>query len=292
VLLSLASLAVGATASAVHVIVPYAAELAPAKERGRVVGLVLSGLLMGILLARTLSGLLGARFGWRFVYVTASVAMVAVAALIRARLPASKPHVELSWWELVRSAGRLVSAHAELRESAALGAAFFCVFSAFWTTLVFFLQTPPYYYGEAVAGLFGLVGAAGALAAPVSGRLTDRHGARFTILVSLLVAMGSYVVLGLVGSTMAGLICGVLLLDLGVQAGHVANQTRIYGLDPGARGRLNMVYMVCYFSGGAFGSWMGAEAWKVAGWKGVCGFALVVLMAATGFCISRQRERV
>lgn len=120
--------------------------------------------------------------------------------------------------------------------------------------------------------------------------MTDRHGPRFTILVSLLVAIGAYMVLALVGTSMAGLICGVLLLDLGVQAGHVANQTRIYGLDPGARGRLNMVYMVCYFIGGALGSSLGAEAWKVAGWNGVCGFALAVLAVAAIFCVRRGRR--
>jgi predicted MFS family arabinose efflux permease len=290
--LCVASMAVGASSSAVHVIVPYAAELAPEKERGRVVGLVLSGLLMGILLARTFSGLLGARFGWRAVYCVGTVAMVGMAGLIRARLPPSRPHVAMSWLELVRSAGRMVKEHPELGESAILGAAFFCAFSAFWTTLVFFLSTPPYHYGEAVAGLFGLVGAAGAAGAAVSGRLTDRHGPRFTILVGLGTAIAAYVVLAMAGRTLAGLIVGVLLLDLGVQAGHVANQTRIYGLDPGARGRLNMVYMVCYFIGGATGSWLGAQAWRIAGWEGVCAFAVAVLTAGAIFCVQRGRKVV
>jgi predicted MFS family arabinose efflux permease len=285
-----ATMAMGAASSAVHVIVPYAAELAPVTQRGRVVGTVLSGLLMGILLARTFSGLLGARFGWRAVYWVGAVAMLGMAVLIRSRLPPSTPHVELTWIGLLKSAGNLVRKHPELRESALLGSAFFCVFSAFWTTLVFFLKTPPYHYGEAVAGIFGLVGAAGAAGAPVSGRLTDRRGPRFTILISLLTAIAAYVVLGVAGKRLAGLICGVLLLDLGVQAGHVANQTRIYGLDPGARGRLNMVYMVCYFVGGALGSSLGAEAWKIAGWGGVCGFSLAVLGIATGFCLSKSRR--
>jgi MFS family permease len=157
-----------------------------------------------------------------------------------------------------------------LRESAFLGAALLCVFSAFWTTLVFLLQTPPYHFGSSVAGLFGLVGAAGALCAPLVGRFADRRGPRFTILLALLTTLASFLLLGAFGKVMAGLIIGVILLDVGVQSGHVANQTRIYALDANARSRLNTVYMVCYFSGGSLGSWLGAVCWAYKGWMAVC----------------------
>src|SRR5262249_28815399 len=73
--LSLACFCVGASAATVHVIVPLAAHIAPAKERGRIVGTVLSGLLIGVLLARTFSGFTGAQFGWRTVYWFAAVLM-------------------------------------------------------------------------------------------------------------------------------------------------------------------------------------------------------------------------
>ncbi len=78
------------------------------------------------------------------------------------------------------------------------------------------------------------------------------------------------------GRELWGLVVGVTVLDLGVQTGHVANQMRIYGIDPGARSRLNTVYMVTYFACGAVGSAMGAAAWARFGWMGVCvtGFTL------------------
>ena len=179
--------------------------------------------------------------------------------LLRAQLPKVPPQSDLSWPALMRSLVDLVRDHPALRESAFLGAALLCVFSAFWTTLVFLLQTPPYHYGSSVAGLFGLVGAAGALCAPVVGRFADRRGPRFTILLALLTTLASFLLLGALGKMMAGLIAGVILLDVGVQSGHVANQTRIYALDPGARSRLNTVYMFCYFTGGSIGSWLGAH---------------------------------
>jgi predicted MFS family arabinose efflux permease len=268
--LAFASLGIGVAGSTVHLIVPFAAQLASPARRGAAVGSVLSGLLFGILLARTFSGLLGAWLGWRSIYWLASATMLLLAVSIRLGLPRSKPTLTLSWPQLIHSSVVLIRTQPVLRESAALSAILFCAFSAFWTTLVFFLETPPYHYGSAVAGLFGLVGAAGALSAPWIGHLADRYGARRNVLIALVIAVVSFVVLYVFGKHMGGLIAGVILLDIGVQAGHVSNQTRIYGLLPEARSRLNMVYMICYFTAGALGSYAGSQLWHHFGWAGVC----------------------
>ncbi len=283
--LALASFGIGVTTATVHVIVPFAAHLSSAGRRGATVGAVLSGLLLGILLARTFSGLLGAWVGWRAIYWLAAVLMLALAALIRTGLPESQPELQLSWLSLIRSTFVLIREQPVLREAATLGAIFFCSFSAFWTTLVFFLQTPPHHYGSGVAGLFGLVGAVGALCAPFIGRMADRYGARRNVLISLIMTLVSFVILYLFGKHMSGLIVGVVLLDIGVQSGHVSNQTRIYGLLPAARSRLNMVYMVymvCYFSAGALGSYVAAVLWQWFGWTGVCGLGCGLLAAGCG----------
>jgi predicted MFS family arabinose efflux permease len=276
----IASFAVGMCGAAVHIIVPFAAQLAPENSRGRVLGTVFSGLLLGILLARTFSGIVASFLGWRAVYWIASLAMLGLMTLLRVRLPKLPRQSELGWPALMRSLVGLVRDHADLRESAFLGASLLFVFSAFWTTLVFLLQTPPYHYGSSVAGLFGLVGAAGALCAPLVGRFADRRGPRFTILLALLTTLASFVLLGALGKIMAGLIAGVILLDIGVQSGHVANQTRIYALDPNARSRLNTVYMFCYFTGGSLGSWLAALCWTYRGWTAVCGLAGGVMVLA------------
>ena len=173
--LAFASLGIGIAGSAVHLIVPFAAQLASPARRGAAVGSVLSGLLIGILLARTFSGLLGAWFGWRSIYWLAACMMLALAVLIRLGLPRSKPTLTMTWPQLIHSSVVLIRTQPVLGEAALLSATLFCAFSAFWTTLVFFLGTPPYHYGSAVAGLFGLVGAAGALSAPFVGRLADRY---------------------------------------------------------------------------------------------------------------------
>jgi predicted MFS family arabinose efflux permease len=272
-----ASIGLGATAAVVHVFLPFAAHLAPPERRGRVVGTVLSGLLLGILLARTFSGFLGARFGWRVVYAVAAGMMVLLLIFVQLLLPRSEPTVRLSYPDLLRSIAHLFREHQPLRESALLGALFFCAFSAFWTTLIFLLETPPYHYGSQAAGLFGLVGMVGALGAPLVGRLADRRGPRPAIGIALALVFLSYLILIAFGKSLAGLIAGVVLLDFAVQSGHVSNQTRIYGLVPEARSRLNTVYMVCYFAGGAAGSVLGAWSWRLAGWNGVCCLGLAVM---------------
>jgi predicted MFS family arabinose efflux permease len=84
-------------------------------------------------------------------------------------------------------------------------------------------------------------------------------------------------------SSIPGLVIGVVLLDLGVQAAQVANQVRIAGAAPDAESRMNTVYRVSYFIGGALGSALGMAAWSRWGWAGVCavggGMLVVALLA-------------
>lgn len=293
--LAVASLVIGMTGSAVHVLVPFAAQLAPPERKGSAVGIVLSGLLLGILLARTVSGYIAQWLGWRAVYVFASLMMLAAALLIRTQLPTHQPDVRLSWTGLLRSALTLFRQQPVVREATLISGLLFFAFSAFWTTLGFFLKDA-YSYGTAAVGNFGLVGAIGALAAPLLGKLADRMDIRRSVLVTVSLATVSFLVMGLWGVHLAGLIAGVLLLDLGMQGTHVANQTRIYAILPEARSRLNMLYMSFYFLAGSMGSIAGSKAWQASGWTGVCrlGAAATILAALVfaSFKASIRRKAV
>lgn len=280
VMLAVASLLIGLTASAVHVLVPLAAHLASPEKRGSVVGIVLSGLLLGILLARTVSGYVADWLGWRAVYGGASALMLLLALALLRGVPTSPSDVDLPWATLIKTSFVLVREQPILREAAIISALLFFSFSAFWTTIVFFFQTPPYHYSIVAVGNLGLVGAAGALAAPLIGKMSDRYGARRNVLAAIAVTIVAFIVLMLGGTHLPGLIAGVLLLDLGVQSGHVSNQTRIYALIPEARSRLNMIYMVSYFTAGALGSLLGAQLWQKYGWVGVCSLGVAALTGA------------
>jgi predicted MFS family arabinose efflux permease len=285
-LLTAASLAVGLTTVVPQMLLPFAVHLTAPGERGRTVGTVVSGLLLGILLSRTVAGFVGAGLGWRAMFWIAAGLMLALAVVLRLLLPESRPESHgggLSYAGLLRSVARLGIEQPILREAAVSGALVFGAFSAFWATLVFHLSSPQFHLGPQAAGLFGLIGAVGALAAPVTGRLADRKSPRFLVGVATAVILASYVVFRAAGAHLWGLIIGVLLLDLGVQAAQVSNQTRVYGLIPGASSRLNTVYMVSCFVGGSAGSLLGSFGWNRGGWGGVClaggGMAALALLA-------------
>jgi predicted MFS family arabinose efflux permease len=289
--LCVAGFTVGATASTVQVIVPFAAHHAPDRERGRIVGTVLGGLLVGALLARTFSGVFGAAFGWRTVYWAASLLMLTLAVVIRLVLPLSPPTVSLSWTQLMRSVAQLAREHAVLREAALLAGLLFFSFAALWTTLVFLLRTPPYHYGTSAAGTFGLLGAVSAGSASFVGRLTDRRGTERTVFVAIVMTLTGYILLLAFGRSLAGLVAGIVLVDVGVQAGHVANQSRIYTLVPTARARLNTFYMVAFFTGGALGSYLGPLGFDRGGWAGFCAFPLSALAIALLYFVRAERNR-
>jgi predicted MFS family arabinose efflux permease len=284
------SFALGLATCAPQLLVPYAAGLVPVAERGRAIGKVMSGLLIGILLSRTASGFVGAHLGWRAIYFIAFGAMAALTVLLRFALPRQAPERRVPYLDLLRSLPGLLQKEPLLRRHALLGALAFAAFSAFWTTLVYLLKSPPYHYGADVAGLFGVVGVVGALFAPLAGRLADRHGSRFVNGLALACVLASWIVFALLWRWLAGIALGVLLLDLGVQSNHIGNQARVLGLSSEFRNRLNTIYMVAYFTGGALGSTLGASAFSAFGWTGTSalGIALSVLGLIAFFLVERR----
>jgi predicted MFS family arabinose efflux permease len=283
--LVLASLLIGITSVIAQILLPFAAEIAPPHKQGRTVGAILSGILLGILLARALSGFVAGRFGWRAMFWLGAVISLAACAAVRARLPQLPPRPTATYGELMRSLATLFRELPALRQASTIAALFFAAFSAFWTTLVFRLEAPPYHYGSEAAGLFGLVGAVGAVIAPVAGRLVDRRTPRFVVALAIGVVLLSFVIFAVAGAWLWGLVAGVILLDAGIQAAQVANQSSVLSLRPDARGRINTIYMLFYFGGASIGSLIGSWAWSRWNWPGVCvaGMALMALAAAVLF---------
>ena len=263
-----AALLVGGVTVLAQVLVPFAASLASEEERGRVVGLVMSGLLIGILLARTVAGFLAETGSWRIVYYVAGVAMVVQAGVLRWRLPTWKEDSRLGYAALLASVLGLLRDEPVLRLRALYGMFSFGTFSVLWTSLAFLLSRD-YHYSSGVIGLFGLAGAAGAGAATLAGRFSDRGMARVTSGAASALMVLSWLALWAGHRSVWLLILGVVVLDVGAQGLHITNQGEIYKLRPEARSRLTAAYMVVYFIGGAAGSALSAFAYDSAGWAGV-----------------------
>lgn len=269
-----ASLAIGLAATMAQDIVPAAATLAPEATRGKTVGTVMTGLLLGILLSRVVSGFVAEHFGWRSMFIAAAASIALIGAAAWRGLPRFRPTTHLAYGALLGSLATLWSRHGTLRRAALAQALLAVGFSAFWSTLAVMLHGEPFHLGSAAAGAFGLAGAAGALAAPLAGRLADRRGPELVTRLGAGLVVVSFAAMGLAPLMLPHAQLWLLALaaigfDLGMQAALIAHQTIVYGIEPGARSRLNAVLFTSMFIGMAAGSALGALVLAQWGWAGV-----------------------
>ena len=278
--LKIGSFFIGLTCVVPQVMVPMAAQLASDEKRGAAIGTVMTGMFIGILGSRTLSGLVGAYWGWQAMYWIAAGIMLILFVILLRFLPEIQPDFKGSYKSLLKSIITQFQSQPKLRLAGFIGALDFAAFSIFWTTLVFLLEGEPFHMGSDVAGAMGLVGIAGAVIASVVGRLSDRMNKSLLIILGTVLILASWVLIGLSYRNLFGLILGAFILDLGVQAVHITNQTMIFEGNPVARNRINTVYMVLYFTGGALGTFIGGYIWHYFQWKGIstAGFVLGILM--------------
>jgi predicted MFS family arabinose efflux permease len=284
VLISVA-LIVGAGSVMAQVLVPMAASLASDDRRGQVVGTVMSGLLLGILLARTVSGVVAELSSWRVVYAMAAVLMVVLALILGRLLPEEGERPRIGYGTLLRTTARLLFTEPILRRRAWFGSLGFAAFSVFWTTMAFLLSGAPFHYGDLTIGLFGLVGAGGALCATFAGRWADQKSTKVSTLAFTVCIAISFLPLWYGRHNLFMLIVGILVLDIGVQGLQVTNQSMIYQLGNSVRSRVTSAYMVCYFAGGAIGSALGASLYDSHRWAGVCVFGAVIGIVATASAV-------
>ncbi|AJI84472.1 putative transport protein [Yersinia enterocolitica] len=281
------SFVIGIAATMAQDIVPASATLVSAAQRGKMVGTIMTGLLLGILLSRVLSGFVAEYFGWRSLYMGAALSVIMITLVIWRSLPRVPATSALSYPALLASMSHLWLQFKDLRRAALSQGLLSVGFSAFWSTLAVMLQDT-YHLGSAVAGAFGLAGAAGALAAPLAGSLADRRGSQVVTLIGASLATLSFAALFLLPLLPFHLQIGLIVLsaigfDFGVQATLVAHQTIIYSLEPAARSRLNALLFTCVFIGMAVGSALGSLMLEKMGWTGVV--ALITLAGAASLAV-------
>ncbi|HEY8957108.1 MFS transporter [Chitinophaga sp.] len=278
-MLKVTGLMIGFTSVVPQLILPLAANLSDPASRGKVIGTIMSGLLVGILLSRTLSGVVGHHFGWRAMFWIAAGISALLAVIMITSFPSSKPNFQGSYGDLMKSLLTLVKEQPMLREASAINACCFAMFGMFWTTVVFLLSDAPFKYTSEQIGLMGLAAAAGALGAPLVGRIADKKNPRIAIGYGIIFLFFGYFLFYIFKANIIGIIIGIIAIDLGLQGIHVSNQTRIYTLLPEARNRLNTVFMTTSFIGTSLGSGIGLWVWSFAQWNGVCvaGTALILV---------------
>lgn len=292
--LLLVSLLIGMAATMAQDIVPAAAILAPAGKQGKTVGTVMTGLLLGILLSRTVSGFVGAAFGWRMMFQLAAVSIAFIGVLMWSVLPRFATHSTLSYPALMKSVAHLWQRYPALRRAAFAQGFLSVAFSAFWSTLAVMLLEK-YQLGSAVAGTFGIAGAAGALAAPLAGGLADKVGAEKVTQLGAMLVTASFALMFTLPflpphAQLAVIAVSAIGFDLGLQSSLVAHQNLVYGLEPQARGRLNALLFTVVFVGMAAGSALGSKVYSMAGWSGVVALAALAGLVALAIRVFDNRR--
>jgi predicted MFS family arabinose efflux permease len=275
-----ASFGLGVVSCVPQQLVPFAAVMSRPEERGRSVGTVVSGIMVGILLGRTISGVVGVAWGWRAVYGVEAAFMIPVFIAAAMLLPRGVPTTNLSYAKLLASLWPLVRDNRPIRESMIVQALLWACFNAFWVNLAALLSDGPWHLGSAWAGSFGIIGAAGALAASLGGRATDRMGSRTVIGASIGIVTLAFLLLAGAQTSIVFLVIGVIVLDIGVQSGLVSNQTRAFAVDPKAQGRINSLYMTATFLGGALGVTISGWLMSRYGWSGIVVFGIALGLIA------------
>lgn len=265
--LYIASLLIGIFAVTAQVILPMAASLT-SENRGKIVGVIFTGILTGVLAARVVSGYISEYLGWRYVYIVSAALVLISAIIMQSDFPSTKDRFAGSYFQLLSSVSNQFKRFSTLRKTALVGALTFGTFSSFWVALTFHLSGKPFHYESDTIGLFGLLAIGSALFVPIIGKLFDKYNNPKR---SLLFTIGA-VILGLLTlflfpTSLTGIWLAVILIDIGVQATQVTNIALIYTLDTTANSRINTVYMTLYFIGGAVGAFMGIYCWQLGGWN-------------------------
>jgi predicted MFS family arabinose efflux permease len=276
--------AVGALAVVAQVMVAYAADLADPDERGRVVGVVTSGIVIGILVARTVSGTLADLAGWRSVYAVSAGATLVLSGLLHGVLPRlAEPRDRIPYSRLIGSVFTLFAQERTLRTRAVLALLIFGAFVVLTTPMVLPLSAPPFSLSTTQVGLFGLAGAIGALGASRAGRSADRGHAQRTTGVGLALMLGAWLPIVWLPHGLWTLVIGMLVIDFGLQSVHVTNQSLIYRIRPEARSRLAAGYMLFYSIGSGTAAIVSTVVYAHAGWSGVCLLGALISLTALVF---------
>ncbi|MGI4814624.1 MAG: MFS transporter [Janthinobacterium lividum] len=275
-----ASLIMGFFGIGPYLMPPYVTLRTPLEKRGHVTGMLAQGVVTGILAARAVSGVLGHHFGWRTVYGLAALLMLAAFFLVRRVVQPTVGLPRPAYVSLLMSVVRLVRSEPAIWRSTLCQALNFGAFNALWVGLTFHMQSPVFGWHSDGVGALAFIAALTALAAPFVGQFSDKRGVRQTLLISLSGILLTWVVLAIIGYSVAGILLGLIIFDLCCMAADVSNRSLVYRLHPGIRTRLNTVYTTGMFAGGALFSWLTGICWSLGGWQGVCALGALASILA------------
>ncbi|MFD1774493.1 MFS transporter [Paenibacillus rhizophilus] len=291
-LLLIAGFGLGFSTVAAQLIIPFVSSNMDSAKKGAVTGRLLTGVFLGVLVGRVAGGWIGQLYDWRTVHLIAGGILLLLAGYLFMKLPKDSIRKQSSYIQIMRSMVPLLREEPVLRETIFFGAAAFAAFNVFWVPLSFILNGAPYHFGNGINGTFGVIGIAGTLAAGFAGRLSDGNHARGWNVAALLTMIFSFVLLGMGWYHVSVLIAVTFVLDVGSRMNMTLNQGRLSRLNPAHHSRLNSLYMVGYYLGGSFGSWVGSAAYQYGHVSGMIAAGCVLLsLPVVYFLVSLRNHR-
>lgn len=280
-LLALALACLGFVTVSGQIIMPLAGDLADVDSRGRIVGIVASGITAGILFSRMLSGLAAQLWGWRAIYMMAAVMNLAMAAIIRWRVPTVPARSHVAYRELLAGVFTAVKRHPAMRSILLKqGMIFGIAFNLFWTALTFLLSKEPFSYGTFQIGLVSLSGLTGAVAGVKLGKLQDKGLGRQGMGWFIVMSAASMAAAAFMGGSILAIVLVAAVFSLAVQGVGILSQAQLFALSDTERSRLNTAFVVSNFIFSAAGSFLAATLWNVGGWQSVTLGAAAASLAA------------
>lgn len=283
-----ACLLVGVGVCAAQILVPMVSLLSKPENKSRNVGYMVSGILIGMLMSRVLSGFIGERWGWRTMFWIATAIIICCTLFVMWWMPNVAPTYKGSYKNLLLSILQLIRNEHDVAICAVRSGLVFGTFQAMWSTISFRMADAPFHAGADVVGMFGLCGIAGALVASGIGGLVHKVGTRNMNLFGASAVMLAWLSMWLFQNHYWGMILGVVLIDGGVQACNVTNQTYMFSRVQTAVSRVNTVFMGCMFIGGSIGTFLAGAVLDVMGWNGVCLLGLIMTCCSMAITLSRK----
>lgn len=287
--LLIASMFMGLFATVAQDYVTYSTDLAEEKMRGKVIGLVMSGLFMGILCSRTLSGIVAGISGWRSVFILFAVSSIILSVIVYYKVPTVLTNSKTTYKELLKSLIFQFKTKKKLRTSLLTQGLLGFAFSAFWTNLSFYLGGPTFNLSPAQIGLFGIAGAAGVLGAPIAGKMADKQSPYIGINFGIILVFVSFVLMYLIPTSLIVLAVGAVVFDLGLQIAQVSHQSIIFSLEASARARINAIFMTGLFTFFALGSLISVRLQQSYGWSSVLISGIVT--SALAYVLARKASK-
>ncbi|HGY3146702.1 TPA: MFS transporter [Morganella morganii] len=246
-------------------------------------GLYISGNSIGGMSGRLITGVIADYASWRIAVLVLGTFSLFGAFLFWRLLPPSR-HFRASSLK-PKSLWKYLILHCRDDGLPWLFAIGFIIMGSFVTLFNYIgyrLMEPPYHFSQAVVGMLSIVYLSGTYSASKAGVLTRKYGyGRVLIGAVTLMLTGILITLG---SSLAAVLIGMLVLTTGFFAAHSVTSSWVGRRARRARAQASSLYLFCYYGGSSIAGTLGGVFWSYWHWDGIGWF--IAAMLATGVLIS------